>query len=101
MPLTTTEWIIITGVLAVTLAGGLWAVRRAGMPGELRDHFITFLWAFAAVYGLIFGVGYLYFGRTVLGLHWLAVTAIAWFAITGWMDRKNAPRPPKSARNPD
>ena len=83
MHLATIEWAMVAGVMVITLAGGLWAVRRSALPGEPRDHVITFLWAFAAVYGLIFAAGYLYYGRTVLGIHWLAGTAIAGWAAYG------------------
>lgn len=85
LQLTNTEWIIIAGVLAVTLGGGLLAVRRSGAPSRMHNDTVAFLWAFAAVYGLILGSGYLSYGRTVIGIHWLLVAAIA-----GWAAYKKA-----------
>lgn len=51
----------------------------------MHNDTVAFLWAFAAVYGLILGSGYLFYGRTVIGIHWLLVAAIA-----GWAAYKKA-----------
>ena len=77
MHVTTGEWAIVLGILAVTIGGGLWAIRRSSLPAEQRDQVIVFLWVYAAVYCLILAAGYLYFGGMVLGIHWLIGAAIA------------------------
>lgn len=51
----------------------------------MHNDTVAFLWAFAAVYGLILGCGYLFYGRTVIGIHWLLVAAIS-----GWAAYKKA-----------
>lgn len=79
MHLTTIDWAIVASVMTVTLATGLWLTKRAAPPGEVRAHITIFLWAIAAVYSLMFAIGYLLYGETVLAIHWFVVAAIA-----GW-----------------
>ncbi len=73
----TIDWVIVAAVMAVTLATGLLLVRRYSPPDELQNRIKTFLWGYSAVYGLMFGVGYLFYGKTVIAIHWLVVAAIA------------------------
>ncbi len=77
MHLATIDWVIVAGVMAVTLATGLLLVMRSSPTGETRGRVKTFLWGYAAVYGLMFGAGFLLYGETVVAIHWLVVAAIA------------------------
>lgn len=90
MHVTISEWAIVLGLLAVTIGGGLWAVRRSSLPAEQRDQVTAFLWAYAAVYCLIFAAGYLYFGGMVLGIHWLIGAVIAGLAARSKVRKKNS-----------
>lgn len=82
--LTTLGWIAVTLVTKPTAPETMTSFRAdiTGAGGlslrmELRAGIKTSLWAIAAVYGLMFGMGYLLYGETVLAIHWLVVAAIA------------------------